>query len=92
MLIVLIYCAAEERITVSREQLTKIQEICDHAGIGDSTVSNHESGLPEIEINVDDDSSYCNDEDRDLFPEGIPPSYNHSGINYDKGMLLVGHF
>lgn len=80
--------------------------------MGDSTVPNPEagseqnvldvedftdgSGLPEIEINMDDGSSYCNDEDREiLFPERIPPSYNNSGINYDKGkpsMLLIGHF
>ena len=103
------YCAVEERITVSREQLKKIQEIYDHAGIDGSTVPNPERGslqnvsnvedltgdscLLEIEINMDDGSSYCNSED--LFPEGIPPSYNHSGINYDKGkpsMLLIGHF
>lgn len=42
-----------------------------------------DGNLPEIEISMDDSSSYYNDEDRNLFPEEIP----HSGIVYDDGTL-----
>ena len=62
-------------MAVSREQLTRFQEICDQAGvaIGDSTIPHpgevsamenitDDSDLPGIEINVDDHSGInCTD-------------------------------
>ena len=76
-------------ITVSRKQIVKIQEICDHAGIADSTIPHLEAEgilnngyLPGIEISTENG----NGEDGDWLGEGMP-AFNHSGISYDDSKL-----
>lgn len=82
-----IHLAGEERVAVSREQLTRFQEICNQAGVGNSTKFNPhpedvsaveditgDSDLPGIEVNKDDHSGI------DCTDDGKPCTYFSSSL------------
>lgn len=79
MITVIIVIIAEERVTVSRDQLTRFQEICDQVGVGAESTSTipRPEDVPVMEDLTSDASCLA----------GIHID-DHSGIYSTDGKLL----